>query len=42
MHLLRLRQQAEADGTYRVELTVEREREARQTADASFAFELTP
>ncbi len=42
MHLLRLKQRTEGDDTYRVELTVEREREVRQTAEASFPFELTP
>ncbi len=41
MPLLRLTQHAEGDGTYRVELALERDREPRQTAAARFAFELT-
>ncbi len=41
MPLLRLTQHAEADGTYRVELAFEREREPRQTAVARFPFEVT-
>ena len=42
MHLLRLTQHAEGDGTYRVELALERDRAPRQTAAASFPFTLNP
>ncbi len=39
MALLRLTQHAEDDGSYRVELALEREREPRQTAAACFSFD---
>lgn len=41
MPLLRLTQHAEGDDNYHVELALERDGSARQTADARFAFELT-
>ncbi len=41
MHMLRLSQNAEGDGVYRVEIALEREGEPRQTATARFSFELT-
>ncbi len=42
MHLLRLTQTAVTDASWRVELSLERERAPRQTATAAFPFALTP